>query len=212
MNSTDKSRAQLKRYGIGLTGGIATGKSTVARLLEARGYHVIDADQLARAVTAPGSLGLAQIVAQFGAEVLSPSGELNRARLGQIVFTKPELRQQLEQITHPLIRAALLAKVEALDLDHQPKYFFYEAALILEIGSAADYAQIWSTVCAPELQLERLKQRSGIDDERAKAIIANQMAASEKARRADQVIHTDGSLDSVAVQVDDRVRHLRQLY
>ncbi|MCX6110123.1 MAG: dephospho-CoA kinase [Proteobacteria bacterium] len=209
MSSNEKARAQLKRYGIGLTGGIATGKSTVARLLEARGYSVIDADQLARAVTAPGSPGLAQIVAQFGAEVLSPSGDLNRTRLGQIVFAKSELRQQLEQITHPLIRAALLARVEALDLDHQPKYFFYEAALIFEIGSAADYAQIWATVCAPDLQLERLKQRSGIDDERAKAIIANQMAASEKARRADQVIHTDGSLDSVAVQVDDGVSHLR---
>ena len=209
MSSHDKSRAQLKRYGIGLTGGIATGKSTVARLLEARGYSVIDADHLARVVTAPGSPGLAQIVARFGTDVLTPNGELNRPRLGQIVFAKPDLRHQLEQITHPLIRAALLAKVAALDLEHQPRYFFYEAALIFEIGSAADYAQVWATVCAPALQLERLKQRSGIDDERAKTIIANQMAATEKARRADQVIHTDGSLESVAVQVDDGVSHLR---
>lgn len=209
MDPSDLSQMQLKRFGISLTGGIGTGKSTVGRLLRQQGFTVIDADQLARRVTAPGTAGLAAMTSRFGPDILNADGTLNRARLGQLVFSQPELRRELEQLTHPLIRAELYAEVAALDLEHRPRWFFYEAALIFESGSAGDLAQHWATYCSPSVQLERVMQRDGLSLERAKAIIASQMPANDKARLADVVINTDGPLASVAAQVDTLIQGLR---
>ena len=208
MDPSDLSQTQLKRFGISLTGGIGTGKSTVGQLLRQRGFKVIDADQLARRVTAPGAPGLAAVTSRFGPDILNADGTLNRTHLGQLVFSQPKLRRELEQLTHPLIRAELHAAVAALDLEHQPRCFFYEAALIFESGSAGDLAQNWATYCSPTVQLERVMQRDGLSVERAQAIIANQMPAGEKANLADVVINTDGPHASVAAQVDTLIQGL----
>ena len=114
----------LKTYGIALTGGIGTGKSTVADMLRARSYEVIDADQLARNITAPGSAALTEIAKRFGADVLNADGSLNRKSLGSRIFQDSSARRDLEAITHPRIRAALLQHVDTLKLDKKTSPFF----------------------------------------------------------------------------------------
>lgn len=192
----------IKRYCIALTGGIATGKSTVARMLRQLSYPVIDADQLARQVTAPGSPGLAAIVNRFGTDVLDEEGRLNRPLLGQLVFHDERARRDLEAMTHPLIRAALVAEVEKLHLNEDPRLCFYEASLILETGQEKAFRAVWATYCAASTQKQRLMARDQIDCAKADRVLAAQMPAKEKAELADAVIDTSGAIGLVAAQLD----------
>lgn len=201
----------MKHCGIGLTGGVATGKSTVAALLQKAGLPLIDADQLARAVTKPGTPGLGAIAAAFGPEVLTSAGELNRARLGEMVFADATKRQRLEAITHPLIIEALHAALTGLGLDAKPRYFVYEAALLVETNRVADFFRVWATWCRPELQLQRLIARSGLAEAAARRLIASQMDARAKAERAHLIIDTSGDLDQVATQVRQALSSLPPL-
>ena len=192
----------IKRYCIALTGGIATGKSTVARMLRQLSYPVIDADQLARQVTAPGSPGLTAIVNRFGTDVLDEDGQLNRPLLGKLVFHDERARRDLEAITHPLIRSALLAEVEKLQLNEEPRLFFYEASLIMETGQEKAFRAVWATYCVASVQKQRLMQRDQVDSTKAERIIATQMPAKEKADLADSVVDTSGDIGLVAAQLD----------
>ena len=187
----------IKRWGIALTGGVATGKSTVAAAIRAAGYPVIDADALARDVVAPGTPGLAVVIATFGQEFLADDGSLNRKKLGQLVFADPEARRRLEQITHPLIHVALADTLERLGMTNKPRWFFYEAALIVEVGRAKDFAAVWCTICPPHVQEARLSARDGISPQEARQIIANQMPAAEKTKAANLVIDTSQPLEDV---------------
>jgi dephospho-CoA kinase len=196
------ARALLKSHGIGLTGGIATGKSTVAGLLRARGYLVVDADQLARAVVAPGTPGLAQVVASFGAGVVAPDGSLDRAKLRAIVFKNAEARGRLEAITHPLIRETLAEALAAAGLLETPRPFFYEAALLVETGTHGDFRALWATHCPRETQLARLMERDGASRADAERALASQMPAAEKAARADVALDTSCAIDELARRVD----------
>lgn len=196
------ARALLKSHGIGLTGGIATGKSTVAGLLRARGYLVVDADQLARAVVAPGTPGFEQVVTSFGAGVVTADGSLDRAKLRAIVFKDAEARRRLEAITHPLIRAALAEALAAAGLLETPRPFFYEAALLVETGTHGDFRALWATHCPRKTQLARLMGRDGSTRADAERALASQMPAAEKAARADVAIDTDCTLDELARRVD----------
>lgn len=188
----------LKSHGIGLTGGIATGKSTIARLLAGRGELVIDADQLARDVVAKGTPGLAAIVETFGREMLAPDGSLDRKRLGEHVFAAPTAKAALEAITHPRIKDALFARLAALPA---PRRFFYEAALLYEVGRSSEFAKVWVAYCPREVQIARVMARDKLPRERAEQILAAQWPAEEKARRADRVIDTDGTLVEVEARV-----------
>jgi len=188
----------LKSHGIGLTGGIATGKSTIARLLAARGELVIDADQLARDVVAPGTPGLAAIVEAFGQTMVGEDGALDRKRLGKLVFADPKAKAQLESITHPRIKDALFTRLQALPA---PRRFFYEAALLYEVGRASEFAKVWVAFCPREVQITRVMARDQLPRERAEQILASQWPAEEKARRADRVIDTNGTLDEVEARV-----------
>lgn len=196
------ARALVKSHGIGLTGGIATGKSTVAGLLRARGYLVFDADQLARAVVAPGTPGFEQVVTSFGAGVVAPDGSLDRARLRAIVFKDAEARRRLEAITHPLIREGLADALAAAGLLETPRPFFYEAALLVETGTQGDFRALWATQCPRETQLARLMGRDGAERADAERALASQMPAAEKAARADVAIDTNCTLDELARRVD----------
>jgi dephospho-CoA kinase len=177
---------------IGLTGGIATGKSSVARFFAEKGVPVIDADQLARDVVLPGSSALAQIVAQFGSEVLTQTGVLDRKELGKIIFSNAEKRRLLEEILHPEIRKLSEVKISEADAAGHTR-LIYMAPLLIEAGGNSRVDTIWVVTVRPEIQTERLMRRDGITREQALEIIATQMKLSEKERFGSVVIDNSGT-------------------
>jgi len=178
---------------IGLTGGIATGKSSVARLLEEHGAVVIDADQLSREAVMPGTPGLAQIVAAFGDQVVLPDGSLDRARLRDIIFADIDRRQQLERILHPEIGRLAEERIAAVSADK--KLIIYMAPLLIEAGATGRVDEIWVVTVDPAVQLQRLMARDGISLEQAQAIIKSQMPLDVKARFGKIVIDNSGTLE-----------------
>jgi dephospho-CoA kinase len=185
---------------IGLTGGIASGKSTVAVLLERQGAAVVDADRLAREVVEPGEEALAAIVAEFGAKVLNSDGSLNRAALGEIVFADPAARRTLEGITHPAIRKRAQERLDRLEQTGTP-VAFYVAPLLFEAGLAPRFKEIWVVSVTPETQLERLMARDGLERAAALARIASQMPMEEKRERGTLVIDNSGTRDDLEAEV-----------
>lgn len=181
----------VKEFGIGLTGNIATGKSTVANMIRTSGYTVIDADALAREVVAPGSAGLIEVVNTFGKDMLDSSGNLNREKLGGVIFANKALRDTLNQIMHPRIDAALMAELRRLGLEAKPRPWFYEASLIIERQRQSEFRAIWMTVCSERTQLQRLMQRSSLSETEALQRIRSQMPSAQKKTFADVVIDTD---------------------
>ncbi len=177
---------------IGLTGGIAVGKSSVALFFEERGIPVIDADQLARDAVLPGTPALDQIVSHFGREVLTHDGVLDRKRLGSLIFTDPEKRRELEGILHPEIRKqAEELIVQAAAAGHQR--LIYMAPLLIEAGAIDRVDDLWVVTVRPEIQLERLMRRDGISREQAQRIVDSQMPLSEKERYGTVVIDNSGT-------------------
>jgi len=178
---------------VGLTGGIASGKSTVAQVLREQGVVVVDADQLAREVVAPGSPGLAEIVAHFGRGVLTPSGELDREALGQIVFSDAEARRQLNGITHPRVAELSMQRLAAAQ-DTETPYVVYEVPLLVETGLHAGMDANVVVAAAPELQVKRMVERDGLSPDQAQARIDAQFPLDKKISIADYVIDNGGSL------------------
>ncbi len=185
----------------GLTGGIATGKSTVAARWQQRGLPVIDADKLARTVVARGSQGLAEVVKLFGMGVLCTDGSLDRAAVAARVFTDESLRRSLEAITHPRIRAQLQEQLRKLETQGVT-IACYEAPLLIEVGAQEDYRPLVVVSTTAHLQLTRAQQRDSVDVSALQARIAAQLPLSEKESIADYVIHNDGSLQSLLRQAD----------
>lgn len=177
---------------IGLTGGIATGKSAVACYLEEQGAAVIDADKLAREVVRPGSRSLESIVALFGVDILLPDGTLDRKRLGRVVFADAHKRRQLEQIMHPEIRRLADERIAVLAAEGY-RVVFYMAPLLIESGATDRVDEIWVVTLRPDVQRERLMLRDGIGREEAERIIASQMPLDEKERHGRIVIDNSGT-------------------
>jgi dephospho-CoA kinase len=191
---------------IGLTGGIASGKSYVRARFEALGVATIDADVLARDAVMPGSPGLQWIVERFGAGILDASGALDRRAMGTLVFGDPESRRALEGIIHPSVRQALDRWFQALPRSRP--FGIAEVPLLYETGLQQDYARIIVTACESETQLRRLMARNGLTKAEAMQRMAAQWPLAEKVRRADYVIRTDGTLDQTAEQVVEVYRSL----
>ena len=195
---------------IGLTGGVASGKSEVTRRFEALGVHVADADVIARAVVEPGQPALAAIVARFGAEVLLDDGRLDRRRLREHVFAEPQARRELEAITHPAIRAALRAECRAAP----GPYAIAAIPLLAEAGGRAAYPWLGRilVVDAPvDLQRARLMRRDGVDEALAARMIAAQVSREARLAIADDVLVNDGHpdhLDAPVRELDARYRAL----
>jgi dephospho-CoA kinase len=184
-----------KRFGIGLTGGIASGKSTVSKLLQKHGFVVIDADQLARDAVKKGSTGLAAIVGEFGGGVLHETGELNRKTLGECVFSSDVKRKKLESILHPIIRDLLHIRLKDLSLLSKPQTWFYEASLLYESRRDADFRQVWAVVCSRDDQVRRVIHRDKKERQEVEKILNAQMSNDEKRKRADVVIDTSESME-----------------
>lgn len=186
---------------VGLTGGIASGKSTVSRQLAELGCQVIDADVLAREVVAPGQPAWRAIVEAFGQEVLRPDGTLDRPRLGALVFADPETRRRLEAITHPAIQArrdAILAELAARGFDG---LVVQDAALLIEVGAARRVDRLVVVYADRAVQIERLMRRDGLDRAEAERRVASQMPLAEKVKLAHYVIDSSDSREETAAQV-----------
>ncbi len=186
---------------VGLTGGIATGKSTVARMVQARGVPVVDADQAARAVVAPGQPALQALVEAFGPDILDEGGHLDRARMRARIASDPHARATVERILHPAIRRWIADRLAAHAAEGA-EIAVVEAALLVETGSYRDYDALIVVSCDPETQVRRVMARDGVSRAEAEALIATQLPMADKEAVATFVIRNDGDLDDLAAQVD----------
>jgi dephospho-CoA kinase len=191
-------------FRVGLTGGIASGKSTVARLFEALGVPVIDTDVLAREVVAPGQPLLRQIAARFGPSVLAPDGSLDRAALRAIVFADPAARADLEQLTHPAIRALLEERSASLGGEYQ----ILVIPLLVETAGRTPVDRVLVVDTSEALQTRRLQARDGSTLEQARQILSAQASRAARLAAAHDVIANDADLGAVR----DRVAALHAQY
>ncbi len=176
---------------VGLTGGIATGKSTFAGALRALGVPVIDADELSRSAVARGTRALGAIAEALGPSAIGPDGELDRKRVAALVFADPGARARLEAIVHPAVRAAMRAETERLAAQGHP-IAFYDVPLLYETGLERELEAV-AVVWAPrEAQAARMRARDGFTEEEIRARLAAQLPIDEKAARADFVVLNDG--------------------
>ena len=200
----------MSTFTIGLTGGVASGKSEVTRRFEALGIVVADADIAARAALAPGSDGLAEAVAAFGSGILAADGNLDRAAMRRRVFADPDARKVLEAIVHPRVRAMLAAQCR----DATSAYAIAAIPLLAEGGARNAYpwlARILVVDVPESVQLERLQRRDGIDAQLAANMLAAQVSRRERLDIADDVIVNDGPLDALDAQVAALDRKYRAL-
>jgi dephospho-CoA kinase len=196
-----RSDAGVRR--IGLTGGIATGKTWVRARFDDLGVPTIDADVLAREVVAPGTPGLAAVVNRFGREMLTVAGALDRQKLGRIVFTDAAARRALEGIIHPEVRQSIDQWFDALD-PQVHRWAIADIPLLYETGRDRDFDAVIVVACEPETQVRRIVARDALTEQEARQRMAAQLPIEDKAARADYVIRTDGTLD----ETDDQVNAL----
>ncbi|MFA6074874.1 MAG: dephospho-CoA kinase [Negativicutes bacterium] len=178
---------------IGLTGGIAAGKSAVVKILCQHKIRVIDCDQLACAAVAPNSLCLNEIVKLFGSTVVNSDGNLNRKLLAQQVFSEPEKRRTLENIIHPYVEARMLAEFQEGSA-HGEKLIVADVPLLFEVGWRERFDEVWLVVCDDSVRINRIMKRDGLDEAAAKMRLAAQLPQTEKTALADQIIDNNKTL------------------
>jgi len=195
---------------VGVTGGIATGKSAVVEQFRQLGAAVISADELAREIVRPGEEALVRLVARFGQDILQADGTLDRKALAEIIFADPAARQDLNRITHPAI--ARLAADRIASLQRQGETLvIYEAPLLFEAGAESRVDRIVVVTAPAAVQRRRLMARDGLDEQAAQVRIAAQMPLADKVRRADFVVENAGSIDDLAAQVRELYGRLLRL-
>lgn len=200
-----QSGSRLVVLKVGLTGGVASGKSAVADAFVELGAALVDTDAVAREVVAKGTPGLAAVVEAFGETVRDADGELDRRALRRIVFDDPQARQRLERILHPLIRERTLAAAEAA----RGPYVLIAVPLLVETGFGELVDRVLVVDCPPELQAERLIERDGVDAAAAESMIAAQAGRDTRLAAADDVIDNGGTLEQTHAQV--RTLHERYI-
>lgn len=194
---------------VGLTGGIATGKSTFSEALRARGVPVVDADALARAAVAPGAPALAEIARAFGTAVLAPDGGLDRKRMAALVFADPDARRRLEAITHPAVRRAMAEETARLAAAGHD-LAFYDTPLLFEVGLDRTLDCVVVVWAPPAVQRARLGTRDGLGPAEADARLAAQLPIDEKAARADFVVENVGAVAELGPKADRLLADLRR--
>lgn len=193
---------------VGLTGGIASGKSTVSAIFQNAGAIVVDADQIARQVVAPGLPALSAIKDLFGDAVVAQDGTLDRGVLGEMVFNDSHRRRQLEAIVHPHVRSAMDAELKRLEQSTPQAVVIVDIPLLLETGMTDGLAEIVVVYTPRKLQLQRLMQRDGLNRHQAQIRIDAQMDIEEKCRLATHIIDNSGDLDATRKQTMDLYRDL----
>ena len=190
---------------IGLTGGIGSGKSTVSRFLAELGAVVIDADKVGHEAFKPGTESWKEIIAAFGREVLTPGGEIDRQKLGEMVFGKPELLSRLNRVMHPRVYDMVKAQLEEYR-QRGVKAVVLEAPLLVEVNTRGTSLielvdEVWVTVASEATVVRRLEERSDLSRQQALARIKSQLPSRERIKRADVVINNDGDLDDLKSRV-----------
>lgn len=204
--------SQLRPMIIGLTGGIGSGKTTVCQMFAKRGVEIIDADQIGRTLVAPGSIALQQLIDLLGQDLLTADGSLQRQRLRQLIFSDPHARHQAEAILHPLIRAAILEKIN----ESASSWLILAAPLLLE-SKSYDFADRILVVDTDEtLQIERTRERDHCSEDEVHRIMQIQLPRTERVARATDLIHNNGDLANLDRQVAEyferyeKLAHARQ--
>jgi len=180
---------------VGLTGGIACGKSTVAATLADCGAAVVDADAVAHEVTAPGGAAFDEVVARFGRELLDEGGRIDRARLGRIVFADEAARRELEAMVHPHVRRESRRRLDQQARRLGARVAVLEAALLVETGAWREFDRLVVVACSRRVQIERIVGRDGLDETEAQRRIDAQAPLARKTALADHVIETDGPIE-----------------
>lgn len=188
-------------YRIGLTGSIATGKSTVTNMLKELGAFVIDCDKTARDVVAPGTRGLAKIEAAFGKDAIGADGSMDRVYIGDLVFRNPEMKKRLENILFPLIFEALDEELLRLEREGATPVVFLDMPLLYEVKYDSYVDEVWLVYVPFEVQLSRLMKRNGYTKEEALLRIHSQISVDKKKSLAQQVIDNSGTLEDTKEQV-----------
>ena len=196
---------------VGLTGGLASGKSFVGRSLADLGCFLIQADELGHQVIEPGGEAYAGVVALFGAEILNAEGKIDRRRLAALVFSDPELLAKLNALVHPPVRARERALAAEFARKHPDGIAVTEAAILVETGSYKDYDRLIVAVCRPEQQVARAMERDGVSRQEVLNRLSRQMPLEEKVKLADFIIDTSGTKENTLEQVRTVYESLRRL-
>lgn len=193
---------------IALTGGIATGKTYVLERFRRMGVPCLDADELAHGVTAAGTEATLQIAGRFGSEILAADGAVDRTKLGPIVFADPAARRDLETIVHPAVYRAIAAGLRGFELIGGDPYAVVDVPLLFETGHANEFDRVIVTVCPPDVQLARLRER-GLNETGARQRLAAQWPTEARVSLSHFTIRTDGTFAETDRQVDEIDRRLR---
>ena len=187
---------------IGLTGGIGSGKSTVSRFLQELGAVIIDADKVGHEAYQPNTDTWRELVAAFGGQILAPDGEIDRKKLGEIVFGRPEELERLNRIVHPRMYEMMKARIEEYRRQGVGVVVL-EAAILLEAGWDRLVDEVWVTVAPESVVVQRTKERTGLSEEQIRARIHAQLSNEERTKRADVVITNDGTMEELKAKVRD---------
>lgn len=193
---------------IGITGGIASGKSTVTEFLRRQGYQVIDADQVVHELQEPGERLYQALLSAFGPAILQEDGRLDRAKLGAMIFGDPELLAQSSQIQNQIIREELAGRQDLLA--EKEDIFFMDLPLLFELGYETWFDQVWLVDVTEETQLSRLMTRNALSQEEAEKRIATQLSLQEKRNRADVLIDNNGPLEHTQEQLREALQKLER--
>ena len=193
---------------IGITGGIASGKSTVTEFLRQQGYQVIDADQVVHELQEPGGRLYQALLSAFGSAILREDGRLDRPKLGAMIFGNPQLLEQSSQIQNQIIREELAGRRDMLA--ETEDIFFMDLPLLFELQYEDWFDQIWLVDVTEETQLSRLMSRNALSQEEAEKRIAAQLSLREKRKRADVLIDNNGSLEATRQQIRDALQKLER--
>jgi dephospho-CoA kinase len=194
---------------VGLTGGLASGKTYVAKLLENQGCHVIRADELGHEVLLPQGEAYPAVIQEFGCDILGPDGHIDRKLLGKLVFSDPSRLETLNGLVHPHVFRRQEEFFERVAAEDPSGIAIVEAAIMIEVGSYKRYDRLLVTYCSPEQQIERFREREGASEAEARARLDRQMPLDAKRKFAHYVIDTSGTKSETARQVEEVYQKLR---
>jgi len=196
---------------VGLTGGVASGKTAISQILKEEGAYLIDADQIARELVQPHTATWNELIKVFGKEILQEDGSIHRKRLAAKVFSDPEQRNLLNQILHPRIKAEMNRRVKEIGQKDPNAMVVIDAALLIELGDHQEMDKVIVVTSTEKQQIERLKKRDGVDQEEAQRILFSQMPLEEKLKVANFVIQNEGSFEETRRRVKEIFQELKRI-